>query len=63
MLYPKNNIDFVKKAIFGAASSETWHTKTALAPKFAKFFCNGFLFHVKKMCKISILNSHALPEE
>jgi hypothetical protein len=46
-----------KKAIFGAKSSEIGHTKIALD------FCFMSSKDQLKMCKISVLSSHALPEK
>ena len=67
MLCRKNNVDFVKRAVFRAKSSEIAHTKTALAAKVANFFLINFCFVSSKdqlkLCKIGILSFHALQEK
>jgi hypothetical protein len=46
MLCPKNNVDFVKKAVFGAKSSSFRHTKTAVAAEVANILkCMFVLCH------------------
>ena len=56
-----------KRAVFRAKSSKIAHTKAALAVKVAHFFEIDFCFVSSKdqikMCKITILRCHALPEK